>query len=81
MLPHIVGKLISRAFQRTRGFRVFGGFGKSNASVNEIACPENERLCSFEFIRAICAHQFCDVVNICHVGFSTIFFRLDNYEM
>ena len=64
VLPHIVGKLISRAFQRTRGSRVFGGFTMSKTIVNEIIYPENERLCSFEFMRAIRAHQFYDVVNI-----------------
>ena len=78
VLPHIVGKLISRAFQRTRGFRVFGGFIISKGHVNKIVCPENERLCSFEFMRAIHARQFCDVANILYVGFTTIFFPLDN---
>ena len=82
VLPHIVGVLIPRAIQRTQGsFRVFGGFSKSNATVNEIVCHENERLYSFEFIRAICAHRFCDLVNIQYVEFSTIIFRLDNDEM
>ena len=60
---------------------MFGGFSKSNTPVNEIVCPENERLCSFEFMRAIRAHQFCGVANIQYVGFSTTLFRLDNDEM
>ena len=75
MLPHVVGKLISRTFQRTQGFRVFRGFLTSKPPVNEIAYPENERLCSFEFTRAIHARQFCDVADIQYVGFTTIFFR------
>ena len=36
VIPHIVGKLISRAFQRTQGFRVFGGFTRLKTPVNEI---------------------------------------------
>ena len=57
---------------------MFGGFTISKTPVNDIVCPENKCLCSFEFMRAIHAHQFCDVANIKYVGFTTIFSPLDN---